>query len=120
MPVRLLSSSVIRWPDRDMVDKALRDWSDIVVRKREGILRIGYFGSYATGGWGVGSDLDIVIVVDRSELPFIRRAVEFDLTGLPVPADIIVYTSKEWDSIDPESRFGNLIKTETVWVYRSC
>jgi predicted nucleotidyltransferase len=41
------------------------------------VLEIGYFGSYARGDWGVGSDVDLIVIVAESELPRERRAVEF-------------------------------------------
>lgn len=116
MPVRSLRSSVIKWPDAPTVDAAVRDWSERVMRRRQDVARIGYFGSYARGDWGVGSDLDLVIVVTRSALPFERRAVEWDVTGFPVPADILVYTQEEWEALDRQSRFYRTLTNEAVWV----
>ena len=66
MPVRSLSSPVLRWPDKREVDQAVRRWSERAVASRPDILRVGYFGSYARGDWGVGSDLDLVIIVERA------------------------------------------------------
>ncbi len=37
--------------------------------------------------------------------------------SLPVPADLLVYTETEWGSIDPSSRFGQVLATATRWVY---
>lgn len=54
MPVRSLSSSVLRWPDAEVVDRAVRHWAQEIAHKRPGIIRIGYFGSYASGDWGWG------------------------------------------------------------------
>ena len=76
---------------------------------------IGIFGSYARGDWGEGSDLDLVVVVKRSTLAFERRAVEWDTTKLPVPADLLVYTTAEWQSLG--GRFRDTLEKETVWVY---
>lgn len=117
MPVRSLRSSVIKWPDAPTVDAAVRGWSEQVMRRRQDVARIGYFGSYARGDWGVGSDLDLVIVVTRSALPFERRAVEWDVTGLPVPADVLVYTREEWEALDRQSRFYRTLANEAVWVF---
>lgn len=117
MPVRSLRSSVLAWPDARAVDEAVRAWARQVGLARAGVRRIGYFGSYARGDWGVGSDVDLVIVVAESELPFERRAVEWDLTGLPVPADVLVYTEGEWEALDPRSRMGRTLREETVWAY---
>ena len=115
MPVRSLNSSVFRWPNGKAVDEATRRWAAAESRNRKGVLRIGYFGSYARGDWGVGSDLDLVVVVKRSNLAFERRAIEWDTTKLPVPADLLVYTTAEWQSL--AGRFRDTLEKETVWVH---
>lgn len=80
-------------------------------------LRIGYFGSYARGDWRVGTDLDRVAVVAQSSLPFHRRATAWDLTELPVPAELVVYTEEEWATLPDRSRFGRDIHGNILWVY---
>ena len=117
MPVRLLSSSTLTWPDAQQVDAAFRRWIESELRRRGGVLCAGYFGSYARGDWGVGSDLDVVLIVDWSELPFQRRPLEWETTALPVPMDLLVYTADEWRRLDPASRFARTLAAETVWVY---
>ena len=117
MPVRLLRSSVFKWPDARTVDEALRRWAAKAVRDRRDVARIGYFGSYARGDWGVGSDLDLIIVVERSDQPFERRASGWDTTGLPVQADVLVYTRAEWDLRDRRRKFLQMLENEAVWVY---
>lgn len=117
MPVRLLNSAVLRWPDRQCVDKAIREWATRLASQREDIVRIGYFGSYASGDPGVGSDVDVVGVVTDSDLPFETRPLRRDTSELPVPVDLLVYTQKEWDSLDPGCRFHRMLKEQTVWVY---
>jgi len=81
------------------------------------MIRIGYIGSYARGDWGVGSDVDIVIIVEHSTLPFERRAAQWDVTELPVPADVLVYTLDEWRSLPRQGRFYQTVLREAVWVY---
>lgn len=119
MPVRLLSSSVLRWPDAQAVKRAVGQWVDKVVKTRKDVLSIGYFGSYARGDWGVGSDLDLIIIVKDSQHPFIRRASEWDVTELPVPADVLVYTKEEWQGLARQGQFSKRIMREIVWVYAS-
>jgi len=116
MPVRSLSSSILKWPDAQTVDRVIRRWATEVAKQCTDILRIGYFGSYARGNWGVGSDLDVVIVVRSSEQPFERRALEWDLTEFPVPVDVLVYTEKEWRSLVRQGCFGSTVVKEMVWV----
>jgi predicted nucleotidyltransferase len=80
-------------------------------------VRLGYFGSYANGTWGVGSDLDLVAVVESSAEPFHRRALSWDLLTLPVPAELLVYTRDEWDRMQAEgARFAATLARETVWI----
>ena len=84
---------------------------------RPELLRIGYFGSYARGDAGVGSDLDIVAVVREAERPFERRAIDWDLSSLPVPAEILIYTDAEWgDLMKAGSRFARMLEQEAVWL----
>ncbi len=58
MPVTSSSSSVKRWPATEPVLRALRDWADIEALRRPELEALGYFGSYARGDEGFGSDLD--------------------------------------------------------------
>lgn len=67
----------------------------------------------------MGSDLDLIVVVERSDLPFERRAVEWDTTDLPVPADLLVYTEDEWRLLPQRGGFYNTLVREVVWVFVS-
>ena len=118
MPVRSLTSSVLKWPDAPAVDAAVRRWARALAAADSRVLRIGYIGSYARGDWGVGSDVDIVIVLDHADKPFLQRGTAFDATGLPVPAELLVYTRHEWESLTvPATRFANTLREEPVWVF---
>jgi hypothetical protein len=85
--------------------------------RRPELLRIGYFGSYARGDDGVGSDLDMVAVVRASEMPFERRATDWDLSTLPVPSEILIYTEAEWsDLMNGRGKFARMLEQDTVWL----
>jgi predicted nucleotidyltransferase len=83
----------------------------------DNILRVGIFGSYATGCWGVGSDIDIVVVLRTSNIAFEKRGLEFDALGLPVHADVLVYTKSEWKTGRAGSRFRKFLADRSIWVY---
>lgn len=118
MPVKLLTSPVLRWPDRAKVDRAVRAWIAVEARRHPALMRLGYFGSYARGDWGVGSDLDLVAIVHASEERFDRRSVSWDMGTLPVPTDLIVYTLDEWDALQAGGgRLAGILLRETVWVF---
>ncbi|MHB8868598.1 MAG: nucleotidyltransferase family protein [Thermoleophilia bacterium] len=118
MPVRSSDSFVLRWPARDEVLTAARAWAAEVGRSRAEVASIGVFGSYARDDWGVGSDLDLVAILDAATEPFERRALSFDLLDLPVPAELLVYTSAEWEVLlDKGGRFARVVTAEAIWIY---
>jgi len=117
MPVRSLNSPVLKWPDAQMVVQALKGWAEKVTRDRPEVVRIGFFGSYARGDWGVGSDLDLIIILADSRQPFELRPSGFNTLELPVPTDVLVYTQEEWQAMKPVRRFFQELEREAVWVY---
>ncbi len=117
MPVRSLNSSVLKWPDAATIHKAVREWSIKQAANNPEIVRIGLFGSYAEGNWGVGSDLDLVMVVKESPEPFERRACRWDTTSLPAPADLLVFTEQEWKKGWFSQRFNRTMREKVIWVY---
>jgi len=117
MPVRSLRSSVLKWPDRRAVEEALASWAARERPRHPGLVRLGWFGSYARGDAGVGSDLDLVAVVESSVEPFERRALAWDLSQLPVPAEILVYTRDEWQRLEREGgRFARTLRRDARWL----
>lgn len=69
----------------------------------------------AIGAWV--SDLDVILVLDRSQEPPERRSLEWDASVLPVPADVLVYTEAEWEQLRATQRFHRTLLNEAVWVY---
>lgn len=120
MPVRSLSSLVLKWPRAAEVARAAHAWAAREAPCQAGLVALGYFGSYATGRAGVGSDLDLIAIVETSDLPYERRALSWNLESLPVPAEILVYTQREWESMRSEgARFVKAIERDTVWLWRT-
>lgn len=118
MPVRSLTSPVLRWPDQEHVAREVWAWVERERARHPEVVRLGYFGSYARGDAGVGSDLDLVAVVRASGEPFERRSIDWDLSGLPVPAEILVYTEAEWAELQRRGgRFARMLRDEAVWVW---
>lgn len=99
MPVRLLSSVVFEWPDRTRVLEAARGWAEQLVGADSAVQSVFCVGSYARDDWGVGSDLDVVVIVSACEPSPVERHRRFEPTGIPVPADVMVFTTEEWSRL---------------------
>jgi len=118
LPVRSSNSLVLKWPDRKTVDRAARDWSAKQAQSQPGILHIGYFGSYARGDWGVGSDLDLIAIITETTISFERRPLNWDLNSLQVPAELVVYTLQEWEDLqNRDTKFARILRDETIWTF---
>lgn len=61
--------------------------------------------------------MNLVVVVEEDQEPAVSRAARWDTTGLPVPADVLVYTREEWDRLPRGERFYQTLRREAVWVY---
>ena len=95
MPVRSLNSPVLRWPKRDAVVRAVTCWARDTAAAHPEVVRVGIIGSYARGNWGVGSDVDILVELDACNAPFEQRPLGLPVPHLPVPEEILVYTTDE-------------------------
>lgn len=105
MPVRFLNSVVLKWPDRERVLLAARKWSAELRRDHPEVEGVFCVGSYARGDWGVGSDIDLVVLSSDSDTSLSDRHGRYYPRDLPVPADLWIYTPSEWNSISINSPF---------------
>lgn len=103
MPVRSLNSVVFKWPDRETVLAAARAWAASLRQRDPLVETVACVGSYARGDWGVGSDLDLIVILSESQLAAGQRYARYYPDGLPVPADLWVYTRAEWDALARQS-----------------
>ena len=67
MPVRLLTQSVMRWPDPHQVLGEVADWAEGQGQVQPSLQRVAVFGSYGRGTAGVGSDLDLLLIDTAAE-----------------------------------------------------
>lgn len=118
MPMRSLRSSVLKWPDRHAVDEGLAAWVAREGPRHRGLLHLGLFGSYARGDAGVGSDIDLIAILEESSVPAGQRACDWDLLSLPLPAEILVYTREEWELLQHQGgRFASTLRREARWLW---
>jgi uncharacterized protein len=80
----------------------VRDYARDIRNGHPEVLSIRWFGSWVRGDAGVGSDVDLCIVVDRSDTPRRDRMMAFLPRVFPVGIDLFVYTREEFDSLGRE------------------
>ena len=81
------------------------------------LVRVGLFGSYATGAYAPGSDIDLLVLVRHSDQPrWFMRAAAFDTTALPLGADLFVYTEAEADRMRHTSPWFQHVLGTIVWI----
>ncbi|WP_051463808.1 nucleotidyltransferase domain-containing protein [Leptolyngbya sp. PCC 6406] len=115
----------MRWPSHQAVVAAAIAWAEAAIANDPSILALGYFGSYARHQAGVGSDLDIVIIVTSSQASEEPRgsridprlSLRWDFATIPVPVDALVYTLAAWQALSRHpNRMYTTLTTETVWL----
>ena len=105
-----------KWPRRETVLHEARALAGRWLLQ-PGTLAIGCFGSVARGDWGFGSDLDLLVIVQHASRPFAERPLDWPTSGLPVPADLLVYEAGEWaDLMSGQSRFARTLNREALWL----
>jgi hypothetical protein len=110
---------VLAWPKKSEVEPTLKAWAAHLAAACEVLLGVGYFGSYARGDWGVGSDLDLLVVLERSEQNFGSRILSVGTSKIPVPVDTFIYTRDELVRMMAKpGRFPDMLRREAVWVWR--
>lgn len=80
--------------DETKVWGALEKWVEDLGALPE-VQAIVLFGSLAEGRLSVGSDVDVLVVLAASELPFLERRARYAPAEFPVPVDVFAYTLTE-------------------------
>ena len=115
MPVTSSRSSLKRWPSADEVLAACTTWAAQLAASDDAVVGIGYFGSYARGDAGVGSDLDLLVVRrDGAPIPDVLGA---DVAALPVPTDLLHYTEPEIEAVLARGgKMAHVLRHEVRWL----
>ncbi len=99
MPHRSSNGSVLRWPSSESVLEAAGRWAERQAAAQPELEAVGVFGSYGRGDAGVGSDLDLLLVLRQCELPIWERLRPCDTADLPLATDLLIYSRREWESL---------------------
>ncbi|TVR56521.1 MAG: hypothetical protein EA421_03290 [Gemmatimonadales bacterium] len=97
---------------------SVSDWARTSAEADESLLKVGYVGTFDLEGPETESHLDVVLVVEDTDVPMAERGSQWNLGPIGVPAQALVYTSDEWDEVMAgEGWLSQKMKTQTVWVF---
>jgi predicted nucleotidyltransferase len=99
MQVKSSNSVRIRYLDKPGIMKAISCLVEELSQKYPEIERISLFGSFARGEAVPGSDVDILIVLTDSDVPFKDRITKYMPSSFPVGIDVFPYTRSEIEAM---------------------
>ena len=99
----------ISYFDKEAVWDSLKKLAAQLKKERPEIERIILFGSLVRDDCVPGSDVDLLIVLGKSDKPFLERITDYMPSKFPVGVDVFPYTKKELKAMIKEGNF--FIKT---------
>ena len=108
----------IRFADKEAVFRGLSRYLDELKENHPEVEAVGLFGSYSTGDYSVGSDVDLLVILKDSLIPLPDRIVAFLPTRFPVGVDVFPYTVEELRRMNNEGNFWiKHILGEVKWLH---
>ena len=108
---RSTGSVTVIYLDREQVVEKTRAAVAALARERAEIERVVMFGSMARGDAVPGSDVDLLVALSESSVPFLDRSVEYKPEGIPVGVDVFAYTEDEMEKM---TRDGHMLLKQAL------
>lgn len=101
---RFLNSVAITSVDYEALINTLRHISIHLKNQYREVKDVSLFGSFARGDYTPDSDVDILIICEHTDIPFLLRADQYirRFSHIPFDINIIVYTQEEIDRLRKE------------------
>lgn len=117
MPAPSSPGFVQCWPSAAEVLEAAGRWAERQQRDNADLLAVGMFGSYGRGDAGVGSDLDLVMILRECTCPIWERLRRWDTGSLPLACDLLVYSQQEWQTLPQwNPKLAETLRRDTRWL----
>ncbi|WP_254956593.1 MULTISPECIES: nucleotidyltransferase domain-containing protein [unclassified Cyanobium] len=106
-----------RWPAAAEVLEQAGRWAALQRSGHPDLLAVGVFGSYGRGTAGVGSDLDLLLILQRCDEPIWDRLRRWDTGSLPLACDLLVYSLEEWRNLPRWNlKLAEALLRDTRWL----
>jgi predicted nucleotidyltransferase len=96
-----LNSVIFKSTDRELIKKAVQLYAAQLRKEHPEIERIIWFGSWVTGLPAPGSDVDLCLILSKSDKPARDRMSDYLPLGFPVGVDLFAYTHEEFERLSP-------------------
>ncbi len=94
MQKRSYGSVTVYSIDEEKIWQALELFAE-ALRAQPEVQAVMVFGSLVEGRVAVDSDVDVLVVLAESDVPFLERRARYAPTDFPVPIDVFAYTLAE-------------------------
>lgn len=126
MPVRLLTQSLLKWPEPEVVLQAVQHWAEQQSQRCPSLQKVGVYGSYGRGDAGVGSDLDLLLVDAAAKGSQTQRYRCWPFEELLLACDALVLTPVELDQLlassagdDPaKAAMASALQRDCRWIWQ--
>ncbi len=98
MPAESWSSAEVRFIDRELVIRDLRQAVAEAKARHPEIFRVFLFGSLVEGNWTADSDADLMVVVRRDFSDILERS-PYQIFTSSIPTDSLVYSESEFEKM---------------------
>jgi predicted nucleotidyltransferase len=117
MPGKSSNSVRVYFADKEKILHQLKDYVAVLKQSRPEVEKVGLFGSYASDTYGPASDVDLLIILKKSEKRFLDRIPDYMPENLSVSCDCFPYTAQEIDKMkhDENPLICHILK-EVVWL----
>ncbi|MFW6174771.1 MAG: nucleotidyltransferase domain-containing protein [Chloroflexota bacterium] len=95
MRERSYGSAKTVWLDREQILAETRRAVTKLGKDHPEISRVILFGSMASGDAAPGSDVDLMVEVDETDIRFLDRSLAYRVDGVSIGVDVFVYTRAE-------------------------
>lgn len=97
-----MTSVVIKSISRPEIVRRVQALADDIRRRQPDVRHIYWFGSWINGQPTPGSDVDLCVVLGRSDKARRERASDLLPLGFPTGIDLVVYTEEEFARLSDE------------------
>lgn len=98
-----MSSVVVKSADKSAIQRAVHAYVEWVCARHPEVEKIIWFGSWINGLPTPGSDVDLCLILSKSNKPMRDRICDYLPVGFPVGVDVFPYTEEELEALAQRS-----------------